>query len=82
MSGLPTPDGDKGFGRVLLEYSLPIRGKGPTAMFVDDRAVALAGVTTDYVVTASEHLVTGKRGNGTERGRSLATLGVANVSHN
>lgn len=53
MGGSSSPDGNRGFGRVLLEGSLPVRGEGSTAMYFDDDAVVLAGTTTDYVVTVS-----------------------------
>lgn len=53
MGGLPSPDGDKGFGRVFLEGVLPIRGEGAATMYFDDEAVVEAGKTIDYIITAS-----------------------------
>lgn len=53
MGGSSSPDGIRGFGRVLLEGSLPVGGEGSTTMYFDDSAVALAGMTTNYVVTVS-----------------------------
>ncbi|CAN0445578.1 unnamed protein product [Laminaria digitata] len=55
MGGSSSPDGSRGFGRVLLEGSLPVKGEGSTTMYFDDSAVALAMTTTDYVVTVSRN---------------------------
>ncbi|CAN0483658.1 unnamed protein product, partial [Scytosiphon promiscuus] len=38
MGGSTSPDGSRGFGRVLLEGSLPVRGEGSTTMYFDDEA--------------------------------------------
>eukprot|EP00904_Undaria_pinnatifida_P012698 jgi/Undpi1/8559/HiC_scaffold_25.g11024.m1 len=54
MGGSSSPDGIRGFGRVLLEGSLPVGGEGSTTMYFDDSAVALAGTTTNYVVTVAD----------------------------
>lgn len=56
MGGLTSPDGEKGFGRVLLEGTLPVRGEGDTVMFFHDQSVSLPGTTTDYSITVSSGL--------------------------
>lgn len=53
MGGSFIPDGDRGFGRVLLRNMLPTNGEESTVLYVDDRAVIRAGQTMDYAITVS-----------------------------
>lgn len=55
MDGSFTPDGERGFGRVLLRDTLPKRGEGATTLFFYDMAVTQAGQMTEYMVTVRPH---------------------------
>lgn len=53
MGDSSTPDDVRGWGRMLLQNVLTIKGEGVTTMYFDDRALATSGKTTDYTVTVS-----------------------------
>lgn len=54
MGGSFVPDGERGFGRVLLNHVLPRNGEGAIVMFFNDEGLMNAGNTTDYKITASK----------------------------